>query len=142
MSHVEIASLPDFDISEVLYRSPVANLPGAEEILLECATRSVEVRYGFVDGKVACVWGLIPPTLLSSTAYLWLLTTDIIAEHKFLFIRHSQRYIEEALKEFPTIIGDCLIDNRPAKRWLEWLGAEFGPPILGRFPFTIRAKHG
>jgi len=104
--------------------------------------RSEEVRYGMVDGKIACVWGLIPPTLLSNKAYLWLLTTDIVAEHKFLFVRHSQRYVEEALKQYPIIVGDCLIGNASAMRWLRWLGAEFGEPDGGRIPFMIKAKRG
>lgn len=140
--NVTIATRKDVSLREVILRSPMAGLPDAEETLRECMYRSVEVRYGFIDGEVACMWGLIPPSLLSTTAYLWLLTTDIVAEHKFLFIRYSQRYVEEALKTWPTIIGDVLIENRPAQRWLKWLGAEFGPAVKGRFSFTIQAKHG
>jgi hypothetical protein len=141
---IAIAENLDVDLHEVLRRSPVADVAGAEETLRECMFRSIEVRYGLVDGEIACVWGLIPPTLLSTTAYLWLLTTDIIAEHKFLFIRHSQRYIEQALEIFPNIIGDCIVGNQSAKRWLTWLGAEFSEPVSGRWPFVIRAKvlHG
>jgi len=137
-----IAVLKDraIDVRDVVRRSPVAHIPGAEDILRDCMYRSVEVRAGLVDGEVACMWGLIPPTILSDTAWLWLLTTDIIAEHKFLFIRHSQRYIEEALKEYPNIIGDVMIDNRPAQRWLKWLGAEFKEPVGKRIPFVIKAK--
>lgn len=108
----------------------------------KCMLRSVEVRYGLVDGELACVWGLIPPTLLSSNAYLWLHTTELVEDHKFLFVRHSQRYVEEMLRHFPKIVGDCLIGNSSARRWLEWLGAEFYPPVGGRWPFVIRAKHG
>lgn len=139
---ITIQKTVDVDLRDVLLHSPVASVLGAEEILRECMYRSIEVRYGLVDSEVACMWGLIPPTLLSTTAYLWLLTTDIVAEHKFLFIRHSQRYIEEALNIYPTIIGDCLVGNRAAKRWLQWLGAEFTEPVGGRIPFTIRAANG
>ena len=137
---IAIESSREINIRDVIKRSPVSRLPGAEEVLRECMYRSIEVRYGLVDGEVACVWGLIPPTLLSTTAYLWLLTTEIIAENKFLFIRHSQRYIEEALESFPCIIGDCIIGERSAMRWLRWLGAEFAEPIDGRIPFVIRKK--
>jgi hypothetical protein len=139
---VDVLAKAPSNLSDLIHRSPVADIPGAEEVLRECIWRSIEIRQGLVDGKVACAWGLIPPTILSNTAYLWLLTTDIIAEHKFLFIRHSQRYIEEALKEYPTIIGDVVGHNPPAMRWIRWLGGEFGPTILDRTSFTIRAKHG
>jgi hypothetical protein len=137
---IDILAKAPTNTSDLIQRSPVADLPGAEEVLRECMWRSIEIRQGLVDGKVACAWGLIPPTVLSNTAYLWLLTTDIIVEHKFLFIRHSQRYIEEALKRYPTIIGDVVGYNPSAKRWIRWLGGEFGPIVAGRAPFTIRAK--
>ena len=129
------------DIRDVIDRSPAANIPGAEEMLRDCMYRSVETRMGFVDGEVACMWGLIPPTILSDTAWLWLITTNLSDRHKFLLIRYSQRYIEEALKEYPNIIGDTAIYNRPAQRWLKWLGAEFGEPNGSRLPFVIRAKN-
>lgn len=106
----------------------------------ETVWRSIEVYEGKLDGEVACVWGMIPPTVLSDKAYMWLLTTDIIAEHKFLFIRYSQRWIEEALKCWPEIVGDVLVGNESAKRWLKFLGAEFLPPVKNRIPFTIRRK--
>lgn len=139
---IDIQSKAPTNTSDLIHRSPVSDIPGAEEILRECIWRSIEIRQGLVDGKVACVWGLIPPTILSNTAYLWLLTTDIIAEHRFLFVRYSQRYIEEALKIYPTIIGDVVGHNTSAKKWIQWLGGEFGPTVLGRTPFTIRAKNG
>lgn len=130
----------EINLQDVIRRSEVAHIPEAEDILRDCMYRSIQVRVGLVDNTVACVWGLIPPTILSDSAWLWLITTDIVAEHKFLFVRHSQRYIEEALKEYPTILGDCLIDNVPARRWLKWLGAEFSVPVGGRVPFVIRKK--
>ena len=137
---IDIVAKAPSNTGDLIHRSPVSDIPGAEEIFKECLWRSIEIRQGLVDGKVACVWGLIPPTILSNTAYLWLLTTDIVAEHRFLFVRHSQRYIEEALKTYPTIIGDVVGHNTSARKWIQWLGGEFGPMVLGRTPFTIRAK--
>ena len=128
------------NLRKILERSAVTDVPGAEKTMRECVRRSVEVRCGMLDDEVACVWGLIPPTLLSDRAYLWLLTTDIVTEHKFLFVRYSQRYVEEMLKQYPVLYGEAEINNEPAKRWLKWLGARFGEPN-GRFiPFEIKRK--
>lgn len=124
--------------ADLIRDSEVAHQPDAESILQECMFRSIEIRQGLVDGKLACVWGLIPPTLLSDSAYLWLLTTPLVAEHKFLFVRHSQIHIQELLKTYPKIIGD--VGNQQAKRWLEWLGAKFHKQIGGRVSFVIEAK--
>ena len=142
MSKVTFAKSPTEELYTIVRRSPVADLPGALATMRKCMTRSVKIYYGEVDGKVACVWGLIPPSLLSDSAYLWLLTTDIVAENKFLFVRHSQRYVEEMLKEYPLIIGDCMLDNPQAVRWLRWLGAHFHDPVDNRLPFSIRAANG
>ena len=123
---------------DLIARSPFRDDPGAEGVLKECLWRSETVRYGLVDGRVACVWGLIPPTLLSDSAYLWLLTTDIVVEHKFLFVRNAQIYVEDMLKRYPILYGG--VGDPRAVRWLKWLGAEIGHPIRGQVPFVIRRK--
>lgn len=128
------------DIKDVLSKTSVAHIPNAEKTLDECMRRSVEVRCGMIDDEVACIWGLIPPTLLSNRAYLWLLTTDIVAEHKFLFVRYSQRYVEQMLQKYPEIYGEVHIDNHNAKRWLRWLGAILEKPSGDLIPFTIKRK--
>jgi hypothetical protein len=128
------------DVREVIRKSTVADMPGAEGILRDWLYRSTEVRFGMVDGEIACVWGLCPPTLLSESAYLWLLTTPLVDEHKFLLVRHSQRYVEEALRVYPSIIGNVAIHNTSAIRWLKWLGASFVEDIEGWLAFTIRKK--
>jgi hypothetical protein len=137
---ISIRTVSDVTLGELFQRSPASQLPHGEELLKRCVERSVDVRYGYVNGECACVWGLIPPTLLSSSAYLWLLTTDLVEQHKFLFVRHSQRWMEQILKTYPTIIGDWVPGDLHEKRWLEWLGAVFGPIVDGRVTFMIRKK--
>ncbi len=140
---ISICKVSDVTLTEIFQRSPVKDIKHGEELLRKCVYRSTYVRYGFVNDECVCVWGLIPPTLLSNSAYLWLLTTELVEKHKFLFVRHSQRWIEQALRTYPIIIGDWVPGDPCAKRWLEWLGAEFGPFVGGRHQFVIRKKsHG
>ena len=137
---ISVAKDADLTLREILNKSAVKDVPEAEEILRKCILRSKEIRYGFLDGELACMWGLIPPTVLSDAAYLWLLTTNIVAEHKFLFIRYSQRYIEEALRLYPVLVGDVVAGNESAMQWLKWLGAEFQALANGKVSFVIRRK--
>lgn len=95
---------------------------------------------GKVNGEQACLWGLIPPTLLSDQAYLWLHTTAVAEQHQFLLVRYSQRMIQRMLEEFPLIFGHCALADTSAQRWLRWLGAEFDFPQGKLAPFTIRRK--
>lgn len=112
-------------------------------LLDSCYSRSVERWMGVADGELACLWGLIPPTFLSDTAYLWLYHTDLVEKYKFRFIRHSQVQMQRMLQHYPNIVGDCQVANTTGRKWLEWLGAKFSPPDpCGLAPFHIRASNG
>lgn len=95
---------------------------------------------GAVDGRLACTWGLVPPTLMSDRAYLWLYTTPEVEDHKFLFVRHSQRAMEEMLETYPIITGVTKVGWTQTIRWLRWLGAEFGDHHGQFLPFEIRKR--
>lgn len=138
---VAIVSRRDFDVHDLLERAQlIEKVPDAEARLRRFLRTSEQVWLGMHDDKVACIWGLAPSSTISNRAYLWLLTTDIVDQHKFVFVRHSQMVIEEALKLYPIIVGHVEIGNSRARRWLKWLGADIGPPMQGYSPFVIRRK--
>lgn len=93
---------------------------------------------GWVRGELKCLWGLVPPTLLSEEAYLWLHVIEPVGEYEFAFVRHSQRAIEEAVSVFPKIIGHCEAGADRSIRWIKWLGGRFGEPEGKMVPFVIR----
>ena len=94
------------------------------------------------DGKVAGFWGIVLPTLISDRAYLWLYTTPALDDHQFVFVRQSQIWIKETLKEFPLIVGHAFAARTKSIRWLKWLGAKFLQPEGRLIPFEIRAHNG
>jgi len=104
-----------------------------------CFDMSTSVWVGLIDEKLACIWGLIPPTLMSNQAYLWLYTTDVIKEHQFVLVRHSQLVMEEILKRYKSVVGHVFLGEGDSKsvRWLKWLGAKFGEPEAKGVPFRI-----
>lgn len=106
-----------------------------------CLVMSVEIWIGSIGGELACIWGIIPPSLMSHQAYLWLYTTDVIKEHQFILVRHSQMVIEELLKEYDSIVGHAIVGSDKSIRWLKWLGAKFGSPQGTGIPFRI-SRHG
>lgn len=110
-------------------------------MLVFCQSLSIEIWSGYIDDKLICCWGLIPPTLLSNQAYLWMHSTPAIRDHQFLLVRHSQKIIEQMLERYDRIIGDCRIGASDSIRWLKWLGAEFdGGNDMGYCSFVIRRK--
>lgn len=110
------------------------------EMMSLCQKLSGEIWSGCVDGKLICCWGLIPPSVFSNTAYLWMYNTEAIEEHQFVFIRRSQIEIERMLQHYDRIVGHCVLGNDKAMRWLRWLGAEFDAPKDGARAFVIRRK--
>ena len=100
-----------------------------------------EVFIGFIDGEFICCWGLIPPSFLSTQAYLWMWAPEPI-KHQFVFVRRSQLQIEKMLERYDSIVGHCKCNAYSAQRWLRWLGAEFGEVEGSVKPFVIRKAHG
>lgn len=137
---ISIRSADQIPLDDVIARSPVKTNPRAKMVLSQCLARSEHSWTGLVDGQIVCLWGLCPPTLLSDQAYIWLLTTDEIEEHKFLFIRHSQMMMEKMLDVYPVIIGEVEINNFRARQWLRWLGAKFITRKNGTISFEIRKR--
>ena len=106
----------------------------------KCILRSRPVWRGYVDDALVGIWGLIPPTLISDQAYLWLYATEALKGNEFLFVRHSQIEVRKMLKDYSLIHGHAMVENTRGIRWLRWLGAEFSEPIGCALPFVIRRK--
>lgn len=112
----------------------------SDAIMKDCLRQSPIVWESSIDGEGACIWGLIPASLLSGRAYIWLYTTEVADQHTFILVRQSRLMIEEMLKEGESLYGFCKIEDPRAIRWLKWLGAEFGEPDGRKIPFQIRKK--
>lgn len=138
--NVVVDDNPKVDVASLISQTKYASLPNAYETLKDCIDRSANAWMGYVDHEPVCLWGLIPPTILSEQAYLWLLTTHKLEAHQFLFVRHSQVMIQKMLAIYPTIVGDTSRDNASAIRWIKWLGGKFGEPQGKMLPFMIRAR--
>ena len=137
--HIEAADV--VQVRRLIAASKPSGLSQRESQALDISLAiTSKVWIGLYDGEAACAWGLMPPTLLSDQAHLWLYTTDLIKDHEFLFVRYSQRVLEVILEEYPRIIGLTDPQMPGAMRWLRWLGASFGEPQGKYVPFTIRKK--
>lgn len=131
-------------ISDLISPSANATLDDKQLAMLDwCRSMSSEVWAGHIDGELVSIWGLIPPTIISTQAYLWMHSTDRVSEHKFIFVRHSQLMVEKMLEHYPLIVGHCLVGAKASIRWVRWLGGTFGEPNGPYLPFSIeRRSHG
>jgi len=111
-------------------------------VLIRWLAKPQKAWAAFHDDDLLAVWGLIPPTLLSEVAYLWMITFPAAEEHKFIFMRRTKVQIEQMLELYPTIIGDCEASASRSIRWLRYMGAEFTEEHNGLLRFVIRKHHG
>jgi hypothetical protein len=123
--------LRDFD------KQNIDKCTAPEAALLDEIRNSTWACAGLIDGQVACVWGVRANTILNDSCYLWMLTTRLIDEHPFIFVRHSQMMAEEILKRFSFIHGWVLADNHRSIKWLRWLGCELKPGEPGLLNFRL-----
>ena len=139
---VAVERLTKSEISKLVAESiSIGMSPGAIALFNTCIMRSASMWVGFINEELACVYGLVPPTLLSEQAYLWLHTTEALVGHEFLFVRRSQIAVAEMLAVHPVIVGHAEIGNARGIRWIKWLGGVFGDSDGRLIPFTIRGKH-
>lgn len=136
-----IRQLTHAEATECIYRHAFNLVDGEDNGVWQrwlAATSNTWV--GLVEGEIACMWGIVPPTLLSSRCYLWLFTTEALKGNEFIFIRRSQRWVEGLLNDFSEIIGHVRVGQDQSIRWLRLLGAKFHEDEGPFIPFTIRAK--
>jgi len=73
---------------------------------------------------------------------LWLYASPAVEEFKFIFVRNSQRVIEEMKELYPIIYGVTRIEDERAIRWVKWLGGRYNEPINGFRTFVIGGTNG
>jgi len=75
-----------------------------------------------VEGEVACLFGLVAPSLISHCAMPWVITTPLVERHPIEFMRGSRRMLAHMLQLFPTLEGYVDARHDVSIRWLRWLG--------------------
>ena len=117
--------------------------PDREEAISYAFTLSRYSWTGLANGKLACMWGVNPTSFVSDMATLWLITTPLVEEHSFLFLRWSRRFVEELMQttEFSTIHGQVRADFHRSIWWLKWLGFHVQSPTEGlRYFYQEKSK--
>ena len=98
----------------------------------------------FVDGKLACITGLIVDDSLTEGVYPWLLGTETMQQHPRLVIKYTRQLLQRWLAEHPEMSNFVDARHTRAIRWLKYFGAELELfPIYGLYSrpfykFTFR----
>lgn len=77
-----------------------------------------------IKGMPVVMFGIVPQTLLSDKANVWLLATDGILKVRKSFLKHCKEFIGIMLKEYSVLENYVDARNTLSIRWLKWCGAE------------------
>lgn len=107
-------------------------------------THSALCWTGLVGGKVACIFGVRPVTLLGSTGIPWLLGTPLVARHARVFMRNSRPYIAQMLRAYPHLTNFVHAPNHQAVGWLKHMGFSLSGAVAAPsgelfYPFEMKA---
>lgn len=81
--------------------------------------------------RLACIWGVVPASLLSMSGLLWSYSTPVLDECKTAFGRFSIRDMRNLLRKYPD--GLYGYTTEESEHWLRSLGAVFTPGSPMRF---------
>lgn len=108
---------------------------------------SSHVWTGTVDGEPACMFGVVPVSMMSSVGVPWMLGTPLVEEHATAFLRRNKRYVKQMTAAYNYLVN--YVDDRNVKaiEWLKWLGFTMSEPQqfgYKRMPFRrfeMRTEH-
>lgn len=97
--------------------------PEQAEYMIRMGGLSYPLLVGTYDGRLLCLVGLVPPSMISDTAYIWCYDTAEVQQHKVMFGRYARRLVAQLRQKYSRIVGHCLNDR--SRLWLASLGATF-----------------
>lgn len=152
MVEVVVRPVAPGDIEELAHRMRQADIDevaacghapiGALEMSVARSSHSYTAT---ADGEVACMFGVVPLSLLVGIGSPWMLGTDLVPKYPGAFIKHSAPYIRGMLEAYPHLFNFVDARNAKAIRWLKRVGFTLHAPVphgpygMPFHPFEMKA---
>jgi hypothetical protein len=115
-------------------------------LALELSVGSSSTAYATLDdaGRVICLAGVAPRSLLSGNGTVWLIASPDVERMPMTFLRTTRAYLTRLKSEYRVLMNHVDARNEKSIAWLRWLGASiadpvpFGPLGLPFHPFELR----
>lgn len=111
-----------YQVSFGQFDQMIGDCPG-KEIILSAAKLATDIIVGMYGEVPVAYIGLVPPTLFSDEAFVWMITTDEGAKHPLILARYGKKTIGTFLLKYKKLYGFCFSEK--SAKWLKSLGAEF-----------------
>lgn len=97
--------------------------------LLQSLTGAREAWTYRADGRIVCMAGITPLSLIGRTGIPWLLGSELVVPHRRTFMVETRRMVTHWLTLFDVLRNVVDARYEAAIRWLIWLGFEIGEPF-------------
>ena len=99
-------------------------------VLLDGFARSVECNAALYDGRVMCIWGVVPEgTILGGrVGCVWMLTSDLVEKYPLAFYRQCKVELRGLMSRWDVLSNFIACSHAKAIRWAKRLGLQFGNP--------------
>jgi hypothetical protein len=81
------------------------------------------------DGRVMCMTGVCPVSLIGRVGVPWVLGSEVVLQNRTWFLRTSQQMVARYLSRFPVLRNVVDARYRKAILWLDWLGFVIRDPM-------------
>lgn len=81
----------------------------------------------WLDGRLICLFGYIPRSMMSDVAYPWMVASDEIARIPGILTRQARGYCSAVLGEYPVLFNYVDARNDRSIEWLSRLGFSISP---------------
>ena len=75
--------------------------------------------------KPIAIFGVVPETILGSSAIIWLLGSEDINKVSKAFIRNSRQFVTIFLDHYTYLHNWVHVNNKKSIQWLKYIGAKF-----------------
>jgi len=83
-------------------------------------------RTGFIGGEAACMFGIVPVSVVGNVARPWMVGTSLLDRYAKTFLRKCAAEVEEMQSRYRRLENYIDARNVRAIAWLEWLGFKMG----------------
>jgi len=82
-----------------------------------------------VEGKVMCIFGVVPQPGPLSSGVIWMLATEDFHKYAKIFARGCQDVVSDMINGYSYLFNYIHSENKVSINWLKWLGFKVNDPI-------------
>lgn len=93
------------------------------EALSEGLTSSIFCLSIENNGRVICMFGINPLSVVGDKAVVWMLASNELDKIKIKFLKHSKEFVNMMLSFYPYLFNYVDVRNKKSIEWLKFCGA-------------------